>query len=493
MSDFSDLLSKYIQEKNIQVASMVKYCGIDRSAMYKIIKGKHHPPTVQIRDKMARFMHLTPEENRLFNRAYEISQIGKDTYFRRKEAEKFILNFPSALKVPVSANAFSPGSAPEKPISLPDSPCISFSRHELFHYYVQNIVEAEMQTENGKIGLLLQPDCEFLFSYLTNLNFFSSGLSIEHILCMDYTEKTDTYCNIRNLSAILPLFMNGINYQVSFFYNDVHSHYRSLNVFPSMILTSKYAITCTSDYKNGILHQDPAAVSMLWELFSSYKEKCRPLFQIPHSIEEAGNMVTATTLSNSRLYYMEPEPCLIPFLERDWVAHFVPEDFPGRDNIIAYMQAYVKSAGQVIRKSEFHFYFCRDELDKFAETGILAELPQELSHTYTLSVEERITVLENLLKQKSRAHYRFLKPPFEQIAKRLHLCAGENNMYLMFFDIMSHRSYLWIQESEIIHTLYDYLGSLDSEALYSEEETLEYFRRTIEHLKQSIKEASHCD
>ena len=106
MSDFSDLLSKYIQEKNIQVASMVKYCGIDRSAMYKIIKGKHHPPTVQIRDKMARFMHLTPEENRLFNRAYEISQIGKDTYFRRKEAEKFILNFPSALKVPVSANTF---------------------------------------------------------------------------------------------------------------------------------------------------------------------------------------------------------------------------------------------------------------------------------------------------------------------------------------------------------------------------------------------------
>ena len=61
------------------------------------------------------------------------------------------------------------------------------------------------------------------------------------------------------------------------------------------------------------------------------------------------------------------------------------------------------------------------------------------------------------------------------------------------FDSMSHRSYLWIQEAEIIHTLYDYLGSLDSEALYSEEETLEYFRRTIEHLKQSIKEASHCD
>ena len=42
-------------------------------------------------------------------------------------------------------------------------------------------------------------------------------------------------------------------------------------------------------------------------------------------------MVTATTLSNSRLYYMEPEPCLIPFLEKDWMAHFVPEGFPERE------------------------------------------------------------------------------------------------------------------------------------------------------------------
>lgn len=90
MSDFSKLLSRFIKEKNISVSSMVEYCGIDRSAMYKIIKGKRNPPSLEIRDRISHFMRLTPEESRLFNQAYEISLTGKDVYEKRKQAEKFI-------------------------------------------------------------------------------------------------------------------------------------------------------------------------------------------------------------------------------------------------------------------------------------------------------------------------------------------------------------------------------------------------------------------
>ena len=60
MSDFSKLLSRFIKEKNISVSSMVEYCGIDRSAMYKIIKGKRNPPSLEIRDRISHFMRLTP-------------------------------------------------------------------------------------------------------------------------------------------------------------------------------------------------------------------------------------------------------------------------------------------------------------------------------------------------------------------------------------------------------------------------------------------------
>lgn len=62
MSMFSDVLSKYIESKEIKVFPMAKYCGLDRSTMYKLISGKRNPPPSDILEKMIQFMHLTPAE-----------------------------------------------------------------------------------------------------------------------------------------------------------------------------------------------------------------------------------------------------------------------------------------------------------------------------------------------------------------------------------------------------------------------------------------------
>ena len=62
MSAFSDTLSQYISDKNVKVYSMAKYCGTDRSSMYKFISGKRNPPSDEIIKKMGQFMHLTPLE-----------------------------------------------------------------------------------------------------------------------------------------------------------------------------------------------------------------------------------------------------------------------------------------------------------------------------------------------------------------------------------------------------------------------------------------------
>ena len=69
MSAFSDVLTEYIKTKHIKVAPMTKYCGIDRSTMYKLISGKRNPPPKDIFEKMAQFMHLTPAETQRFRRS----------------------------------------------------------------------------------------------------------------------------------------------------------------------------------------------------------------------------------------------------------------------------------------------------------------------------------------------------------------------------------------------------------------------------------------
>ena len=46
-----------------------------------------------------------------------------------------------------------------------------------------------------------------------------------------------------------------------------------------MILTSEFAITCSSDYQTGILYRDPDILQALWNLFHSHRDLCQPAFQ----------------------------------------------------------------------------------------------------------------------------------------------------------------------------------------------------------------------
>ena len=59
-------ISDYINEKQIKILSLAKYCDIDRSTMYKVMNGKRNPPSQETLKKMAHFMHLTPVEHQKF-------------------------------------------------------------------------------------------------------------------------------------------------------------------------------------------------------------------------------------------------------------------------------------------------------------------------------------------------------------------------------------------------------------------------------------------
>lgn len=160
--------------------------------------------------------------------------------------------------------------------------------------------------------------------------------------------------------------------------------------------------------------------------------------------------------------------------------------------MFSYMYSYLKESKKSFSKADMHFYFCKNELDRFAETGILTELPRPLSDTYALSVKERIELLEKIFNSPFKVHYHFLKEPFLQAASRLRLCVGENSMYLQFLNNQLHRSYLFLQEPEIIEILFDYLKNIDKNTICSEEETLAYFRETINWLKKKEKENEPC-
>ena len=93
MSIFSDLLGKHIAAKAIKSNEMAQFCGIERSFMYKIIKGTRHVANMDTVLLMAEYLRLTPSERNDFIESYKISVDGLENYYRRKSILELFENF----------------------------------------------------------------------------------------------------------------------------------------------------------------------------------------------------------------------------------------------------------------------------------------------------------------------------------------------------------------------------------------------------------------
>lgn len=158
MSIFSDSLKHYIEKNNIRVLPLARYCDIERSTVYKFITGKRLPHSLELVEKMAQFMRLSPLETEKLKNAWKIVSIGPDIYYSRKSVEDFICHFP--------CKPFSPLPVPS--ISVSDNvrqDCTVLSSQQYIDNYVHQIILAEANKKHGKIGLFLQPDYPFLSDY----------------------------------------------------------------------------------------------------------------------------------------------------------------------------------------------------------------------------------------------------------------------------------------------------------------------------------------
>lgn len=76
MSIFSDSLKHYIERNNIRVLPLARYCDIERSTVYKFITGKRLPHSLELVEKMAQFMRLSPLETEKLKNAWKIVSLS---------------------------------------------------------------------------------------------------------------------------------------------------------------------------------------------------------------------------------------------------------------------------------------------------------------------------------------------------------------------------------------------------------------------------------
>lgn len=481
MSEFSNTLSQFIHEKNIKVYSLIKYCNFDRSTMYKIINGKRNPPSKETVDKMAEFMHLTPAEHRYFLEAYEITKTGADNYYRRKNAQNFLMNFPDNFSIRPGNSA--PYIAANKTFSEFPS-CAALSTQLEINYVIRSILSEEALAEKGKIALFLQPDYEFLFNLLASLN-LGCSLEIRQILCLSNIEtltKDHELYNLNYFKNIFPLYLRNLDYQAYYFYDSIHSHFFNLNAFPYFIVTSRYAIACSSDYQQGIFYKEPSVVKQFWKLFHSCQGKCQSLFQVFRLTPQDLSMLNYMGQNISASYLLQPEACFIPFISDSILEAALSQNLSNRSQILEMLRTFLHTSAKKL--SNLHVYFTEKGVRRFIDSGRLKEIPS--SFYRPLLPEERLQMLQEFLPVCYQGHYRMLKQPLDQLPINLHLCVNDNIGYFCFDNVENQTTYLMLNETGLLSVFLDYMQSLDDSSFYTPEETGDLIKSIIRNLQQHL-------
>lgn len=489
MSTFSRLLNSLVHQKDISVYPMTQYCGIDRTLMYKYLNGKDYPKEQAIVDRMADFMRLSPLESEELLTAWKIEKIGWKEWNSRRNVENFLLSLPdisdfsrkfktaggTSAKQTVTAPSVSSAHA-----CYPD--CRALPTQTALNTVISQVIMDEVQKENGRLCLILQPDYDYLFHLLMGLEEYEHELPIDHILCLGNSSQSDRAVqdhNLAYLQKILPLYVRALDYNIYYYYDAVESHFSNLNGLSCLILTSSCAVTCTSDFQSGILYGKPEIVQMLRKHFDTCREKCSPFFSPIHSIEDTCEMTLKFFSENDEYYSLQPEPCIIPFLTPDLVDRVIRSDLPGRTELLSLLNDFLRHRKDSVFTENYHIFHTAPGLRRFMETGRSYEIPEDLYVPF--SPEDRKLLLYRL-SAFFPERYHLLRGPLENLPQNFHLWVSASNGYIMFTNRKKETIYLLFTEPGLLTSFIDYLGNLEKKYLYTGEECQHLMEELLEHV-----------
>lgn len=279
--------------------------------------------------------------------------------------------------------------------------------------------------------------------------------------------------------------MNSLDYRIHCFYTDELSHCQNLFALPYMILTSEYAITCTSDYQMGILYQDNDILQTLWNLFHSHQDLCQPIFQtfpiIENDLPSLFQYVANTRNSADVIINIQPEACILPFLRKDLLEKIFNYNIPMADSVISMADTLFLDNIQRIRDKKFIIYFTEYGITRFLQEGVLEEIPSEFYHP--LNIEQRIRILHEIAQCCHDGVYRILKKPLNHLSENLRMCICGNTCSLTYQTNSGKHMCCSITNPFLLQIFQNFFTNIDPDVYYTSEESEQIINRMIECLK----------
>lgn len=417
MTYFSDILSSYIEAKDVKIYSIAKYCNIDRANMYKLVNGKRNPASVESVYKMADYLQLTPLERGKLIEAYHIICIGYDVYLRRKNIHEFLKTFSkkaqgmeTAERLPMVINRCS---------ETADMMNVS-GKYELLQL-AASLFQMESEKENAHIRLMIHNETEDIVEALKKAVYDKAEMKIEQIMCMNNAGN-----NILALKQIIGLYECACDYQSYYYYDHVLSNVSGFNLLSSMIVTTEYAFMFSMELEYGILYHNQVTVKQLQDVFETLKQKTKLLLTEGDKTGLKEELENLTSDTKEKIVVFCRQPYILPM-------------FSSEDSKIEFI---------------------------FSESGMKQ-----------ISVKERRDLLQQMKNADDGKKYRMLKEDLQISECTLCIISSFSGGCMLFETGTGKKVCLNLKESGLLQAFYDYMTNIEEKFFYSREETMERLKK----------------
>lgn len=480
MSFFSDLLGKLIATKGVKSNALAQYCGIERSFMYKIIKGTRHASNMDTVLMMAEYLRLTPSEKTDFIEAYKISIEGLENYYRRKNILELFENF---RKYSGSFSALTHKAQPHPALT---GNVLCFNGQTEINHMLLQILFLESQRQTPEINLVIQPDFHFLMNLLCTLGCENKNLSIRHIICFNSSDQVTIdkkNYNLTCLKNILPVFSCACRYDVHYYYGNMILASEDLSLFPYLVLTSEYAFLLSKELHSGILFQGENNLNFFNNLYTQYLEKTSSFGVTMSDLTTQLNYFHHLKTDKDQNYCLQMLPCLTYCLPDYFFEKYIYPDIPNREYLISLLLGYVHDIRNRFTEYPIRFIFSLEGLQRFLDTGRIPEYPPEVYAPFEPA--DRIVLIRRFLDMCSHDSIRMLKCSIGDLDNELFMYVNQQNGYLMFPSSTPDLLIcLDITEPGLLHGFCDFCEHLDQDLFYTEDEAVSVISSLIDEKKE---------
>lgn len=459
----SQLLSEYIKTKKINIKKCAEYFQIDRSTLYKIIRGERKIPSRDFIQQISQYLYLTNDEKKELLNAYEIDRIGEFRYYCRQHVSSFLKEATLLDNRTFAVNdALNP---------------ILKTGHYTNKYDIEHLLYElsllECKEKDPHIRIFGQPTHAL---YL--LRIVSSHIPITHLFCLNNTNeltKDNQFYNLTVLTNIMPLIFNNDHYSPYYYYNEINAINNHLCFFPNMILTHKYLLIYTTDHSSGILYERGDTYDAYEELFNQYLKETKCLItnedHRSDMIEDFNYILYAPSIG---ALYQEGDPFPVSLIDNEFIDSFK------RHSI--HLKQYLKS-----NTDHLSGLYTLQGLRHFVDTGYTTDFPQQFYHP--LTIDDRIKILRRLKNFMNTCSLQLVDVPEYDTMSFLVIVMNTNTLYFQIVSASGTIKTIQLHEASLVMAFNDYYQYIVEERCLSKEDackTIDSYITQLENLKEAV-------